>query len=127
MHKCVRCKRTVASLEEINDGCTCGSKVFTFIREDGEEKTGKNGETAGGSGTAGGESKEADAGKAPESYFARMTFTTEDVENIKVMTEGVFLVDVNALSKNPVVLKDEEGIYYVKIPFGQNSNGKKKK
>jgi len=59
-------------------------------------------------------------GKAPESYFARATFSTEDVENIKIVTEGVFCVDINALSKNPVVLKDEEGVYYVKIPFGQD-------
>jgi predicted nucleic acid-binding Zn-ribbon protein len=58
-------------------------------------------------------------GKAPSSYFARMTFTTEDVENIKIVTEGVFAVDVNALSKNPVVLKDEEGVYYVRLPFEQ--------
>jgi len=63
--------------------------------------------------------KKAEAdGKAPNSYFARATFTSEDVENIKIVTEGVFLVDVNALSKNPVVLKDDDGVYFVKIPFG---------
>ncbi len=48
---------------------------------------------------------------------ARTTFSAEDVENIKIVSEGVFVVDVNALSKNPVVLKDEEGVYYVRIPF----------
>src|SRR3989344_1096974 len=64
-------------------------------------------------------------GKAPESYHARMTFTTEDVENIKVLTEGVFALSLQSLSRDPVVLKDEEGIYYVKIPFEQNSKALK--
>ncbi len=58
--------------------------------------------------------------KAPDSYFARTTFTSEDVENIKILHEGVFLVDIKALSNNPVVLKDEEGVYYVKLPFENN-------
>lgn len=73
-----------------------------------------------------GEKKEESTGKAPESYFARTTFTSEDVENIKILREGVFLVDIKALSNSPVVLKDEEGVYYVKLPF-ENSrklNGK---
>ena len=33
MHKCVRCGRAAASLQEINDGCQCGSKVFVFDKE----------------------------------------------------------------------------------------------
>ena len=58
-------------------------------------------------------------GKMPSSYYARMSFASEDVENIKVLTQGVFLLDVNAISKNPVVLKDEDEIYYVKLPLVQ--------
>jgi hypothetical protein len=58
-------------------------------------------------------------GKVPESYFARTSFTNEDIENIKVLTQGVFILDVNAISKNPVVLKDEDEIYYVKLPLVQ--------
>jgi len=157
MHKCVRCGRAAASLQEINDGCPCGSKVFVFDKDAvsatsiAGEETGEKGiasplgtkdiassvEAKGGAGDvsvqmekkeeAGKNSKE--DGKAPESNFARMAFTHEDVENIKVVTEGVFSIDLNALSKNPVVLKDEEGIYYVRIPFeysGKGGNGKKK-
>ncbi len=149
MHKCVRCDRTATTIEEIHDGCPCGSKAFVFIRDSdplstdaqsggsGEKKAEANvsvltppqqdgnAAPAGSSGQAQPEKMNEGAtnGKAPSSYFARMTFTTEDVENIKIVTEGVFAVDVNALSKNPVVLKDEEGIYYVKLPFEQN--GKK--
>ena len=149
MHKCVRCGRSATSLKEINDGCPCGSKVFVFNREAvetsiaGEEVGPKGGaasiqvetgaEAGKKSGAAGpigaGKTGNAD-GKAPESSFARMAFTDEDVENIKVITEGVFSIDLHALDRDPVVLKDEEGVYYVRIPFEQQEgkqggNGKK--
>ena len=151
MHNCVRCGRAAASLEEIDNGCPCGSKVFVFNKESVEEKAaeGPPPKTAQGplqvpqaqeqpQQIMGEEKSKAapikesaaekaeSSGKAPESYFARTTFTSEDVENIKIIKEGVFLVDIKALSENPVVLKDEEGVYYVKLPF-ENSvtiNGK---
>ncbi len=140
MHNCVRCNKTASSIEEINNGCSCGSKVFVFIRD-------ANPADAQASDPLSSEQKpqvkftgapnqsEPLNGKAPPSYFARMSFTNEDVENIKILTEGVFMVDVNALSKNPVVLKDEEGVYYVRLPFdsegkketnGKKQNGEKK-
>ncbi len=148
MHNCVRCGRASASLEEINQGCPCGSKVFVFNKEavqNSAEQEKKMEQAASSPApqsplqqyempaqpmpSASEEPKaapqsphaekkeEAGGGKAPESYFARTTFTSEDVENIKILREGVFLVDIKALSNNPVVLKDEEGIYYVKLPF----------
>ena len=156
MHKCVRCGRAAASLQEINDGCQCGSKVFVFDKEvvcsiagenvsssegnGGQEELRRCGSAEveasriGGKDAAGGAPPPGGAagtGKAPDSYFARMAFTDEDVENIKVVTQGVFSIDLNALSRDPVVLKDEEGVYYVRIPFEQgedkpNGKGKKK-
>jgi predicted nucleic acid-binding Zn-ribbon protein len=142
MHKCVRCGRAATSLQEINNGCPCGSKVFVFNREAvaqvgiaGEPEGIKNDESSlqvEVSQEKSGGNPEKVSGNAPESYFARMAFTDEDVENIKVVTEGVFSIDLLALSKNPVVLKDEEGVYYVRIPFehgeekSKKSNGKKK-
>jgi predicted nucleic acid-binding Zn-ribbon protein len=172
MHKCAKCGRAASSLEEIDAGCPCGSKIFTFDRqaavavqatiafEDGNAAPSAAGSFApppsdaiadgkaqpfpplamgnnGGNGHDGNNGKEASAaaesGTAPESYHARLTFTDEDVENIKVLTQGVFLLDVNAISKNPVVLKDEDDIYYVKLPLEQKrakpphaeGNGKK--
>ncbi len=199
MHKCVRCERAATTIEEINEGCPCGSKVFVFIRDanaaeaeaqqkpgvsvaqpalfptDGAKEksvpsfsaddsapgakekmpdvvsegipsldfsTAKNASllqenasqqkpSANPSQTASEKPSGQENGKAPSAYFARTTFTAEDVENIKIVTEGVFAVDINALSKNPVVLKDEEGIYYVRLPFDADGkreipNGKKK-
>jgi predicted nucleic acid-binding Zn-ribbon protein len=113
MHNCVRCGKPAASLKEIQEGCPCGSKVFVFNRQNSatEEKQEKGGE-----------------GRVPESYFVRMNFSSEDVENIKILSEGVFLVDLKSLSKSPLVLKDQEGIYYVKLPVEaqlKSNDGKK--
>jgi predicted nucleic acid-binding Zn-ribbon protein len=125
MHKCVRCNKTASSIGEINAGCSCGSKVFVFIRDANEQANDplSSEPKAQVKFTEVPKSDGPENGKAPSSYFARMSFTNEDVENIKIITEGVFMVDVNALSKNPVVLKDEEGVYYVRLPFDQD--GKK--
>ncbi len=32
MHKCLKCGRLVSSVDEISEGCSCGSKVFVFHR-----------------------------------------------------------------------------------------------
>lgn len=39
MHRCLKCGRSVASVNEIAEGCPCGSKVFVFQRlpSQGEE------------------------------------------------------------------------------------------
>ncbi|MFA6327835.1 MAG: Zn-ribbon containing protein [Candidatus Micrarchaeia archaeon] len=171
MHKCSKCGRAATSLEEIEAGCPCGSKVFIFDRQIAQavaaeaEGTGRmDGAPAGNNGgaaaigmevngsgaiagngismapatestaapaafavpeTAKGKAPDAPGapegqeGKVPDSYFARTSFTNDDIENIKVLTQGVFILDVNAISKNPVVLKDEDEIYYVKLPLVQ--------
>jgi len=195
MHKCAKCGRAASSLEEIDAGCPCGSKIFKFDRQSAVQAAANEGgdadpmlsaegnarpqsaagnaelpaapggtvplpseagssarpisaldgkaqrfpplamEDDGGNGHADGKEAPAGAesGPAPESYHARVAFTGDDVENIKVLTQGVFLLDVNAISKNPVVLKDEDDIYYVKLPLEQKrakdaqegGNGKK--
>jgi predicted nucleic acid-binding Zn-ribbon protein len=126
MHKCVRCGKIAASLEDIDAGCPCGSKVFVFGKEDSPAQE----YDAGSIGKVEPKMEPVEPeGKVPSSYYARMSFATEDVENIKVLSQGVFVLDVNALSRDPMVLKDEDGIYYVKIPFeqrkGKGKNGKK--
>lgn len=108
MHKCVRCGKVANTLEEINAGCPCGAKAFIFTRVSEEAKPAENATYA---------KNDAEASKPTDTYYARATFSSEDVENVKVVSEGVFLLDVNTLSKNPMVLKDEEGIYYVKLPY----------
>jgi predicted nucleic acid-binding Zn-ribbon protein len=127
MHTCAKCGRAASSLEEIEAGCPCGSKIFTFDRQAagapaapaGEQLQKQLKEVPLPSAIEGDGNGASSQGNAPESYHARLTFTNDDIENIKVLTQGVFLLDVNAISKNPVVLKDEDDIYYVKIPLEQ--------
>ena len=152
MHKCSKCGHAASSLEEIDAGCPCGSKVFIFDRQIAQAVAAEGngglaagdveGPMAAGNGGNGSQAEagmdapaafavpetakgkaqemtEGQEGKVPESYFARTTFTDGDIENIKVLTQGVFILDVNAISKNPVVLKDEDEIYYVKLPLVQ--------
>lgn len=123
MHKCARCGREAGSLEEINNGCACGSKIFIFNKGSSEENVQEHLEGEIVFPEKQGEPAE---GKPPKSSFARAAFSSEDVENIKIVSEGVFFVNLNGLSKNPVVLKDENGIYYVKLPL-PDQNGKSKK
>jgi predicted nucleic acid-binding Zn-ribbon protein len=165
MHKCSKCGRAATSLEEIDAGCPCGSKVFVFDRQIAHAVTASgvpegNGNpaiigtaenivgespapiSAGGNGTSAAAGvgapatfaipetakdrlqgmPEMQAGKVPPSQSARVSFASEDIENIKVLTQGVFLLDVNAISKSPVVLKDEDEIYYVKLPLVQKKS-----
>lgn len=38
MHRCLKCGRTVVSVNEIAEGCACGSKVFVFHRLPSQEE-----------------------------------------------------------------------------------------
>jgi len=127
MHKCARCGREIQKLDDVNTGCPCGSKIFVFDKVVALSSSAKAIEMPPPADTQAQAPVEMNVekraeGHAPESYFARTTFTTEDVENIKIVSKGVFLVDVNALSKSPVVLKDDEGVYFVKIPIEQGGS-----
>ncbi|MCX8196884.1 MAG: hypothetical protein N3G80_01025 [Candidatus Micrarchaeota archaeon] len=105
MHKCLRCGKRIDSLEQIKTGCECGSKIFVFNKE---AVAVRQKETEG-------------DGRLPDSYFAVISFREDDVENIKIVEEGIFSIDLDGLSRNPVVLKDQDGVYYIKIePKGDN-------
>ncbi|MCX6777715.1 MAG: Zn-ribbon containing protein [Candidatus Micrarchaeota archaeon] len=102
-HKCVRCG-TVYDDEDVNtlaEGCGCGSKVFLFISGEEEEK------------------KVGDTGWI-EKELAGITnaggVVVLEVENVRVLQDGVFELDISSLAKNPVVVKDNNEVYYIKLP-----------
>ncbi|MEM4348756.1 MAG: hypothetical protein QXN37_04280 [Candidatus Anstonellaceae archaeon] len=109
MHRCIRCGKSASSLDQINNGCECGSRIFIFNKDWVLSKESR---------------EDAEDGKPPKSYYATIAFCNEDVENIKVIDDGVFSIDLSGLSENPVVVKDQEGVYYIKIE--QKWNGKKR-
>lgn len=190
MHTCMRCGRAMETAEEMQGGCTCGSKAFIFTKSYGEDATlpspcttpavnipEKSGESKeddaetravepqkqGETGTAavalqqdapeaaaaenpvqqatnapeipasekasGEKGKNADAlppviegFEAEGEFFIKPIEVAKkengfEVENVRLLESGVFEVDVLSLAKNPLVLKDQNDVYYVKLPL----------
>jgi predicted nucleic acid-binding Zn-ribbon protein len=100
MHKCIRCGKPVSDLSQIEKGCGCGSKAFVFVRDARQQDEVD---------TRWIESEVANVSKNGKSVVL-------EVENIKMLEKGVFEIDLNSLMKNPLVFKDVNGVYYVKLP-----------
>lgn len=49
------------------------------------------------------------------------SISTGGIENIRQVAKGVFELDVGALGAGPLVIRDENGIYYVRLPFSQGT------
>ncbi|PIT84906.1 hypothetical protein COU37_00070 [Candidatus Micrarchaeota archaeon CG10_big_fil_rev_8_21_14_0_10_45_29] len=200
MHICLKCGRAAQSVDEITEGCTCGSKVFVFKREakpikanppatppakenhpaedkiqiaenakkpaEGMQKSPEE---------APSEDKPASPLKHPENPVSKDSLSPasniypplaakdepkkapssvasailseepiddepgydysevwlskgakisaaepgSQVENIKQVRSGVFEVDLLGVKSGPLVVKDEDGVYYVRLPFSQ--------
>jgi predicted nucleic acid-binding Zn-ribbon protein len=102
-HKCVRCNRIYVDgdVHTLSEGCTCGAKVFIF--------------------TGNGEFDSVEDVRWIEEELAGIVKKTQapvslEVENVKILQNGIFEIDISSLAKNPVVVKDCEGIYYLRLP-----------
>ena len=101
-HKCVRCNKLhAAGSLALKNGCDCGAKVFVFLSDkDAEHELGDM--------------------KWIEHELAHIAKKTDapvtlDVENVRVLNRGTFELDVNSLIRNPLVVKDEDGVYYIRL------------
>ena len=102
-HKCVRCSRVYLDGDShaLSSGCECGAKVFIFSQE--------------------GELDQVEDVRWIEEELAGIVKKTQapvslDVENVRILQNGIFEIDISSLSKNPVVVKDSEGVYYLRLP-----------
>lgn len=140
-HKCVRCGRVLASNSpELLKGCGCGSRVFVFLRDD--QVTLKELEASGITPTE--EQKE----KAPEEGIdsKELAWLEEELsplavekpvsidydaaENLRVLEQGSYELNVSSLMRgDPLVVKSEKGVYYIRLPefTKRRGNAKKKK
>ena len=103
-HKCVRCGEVYfENAPELIRGCSCGTKVFLFVRNIEELKKIKD--------TAWIEA-------AIREYVSIQSKPIAlEVENIRMLQRGVFEFNLKSLfSKEPIVLRDSLGIYYIKLP-----------
>ncbi len=101
-HKCVRCNKIYQDGDHaLSEGCGCGAKVFIF--------------------TNSGDLDSVEDIRWIEEELAGIVKKTQapvslEVENVRVLQNGIFEIDISSLAKNPVVVKDSEGVYYLRLP-----------
>ncbi|MFH1424205.1 MAG: Zn-ribbon containing protein [archaeon] len=122
MHQCLKCKATYEDdAVPILNGCTCGSRMFLFIKQDDDierieiirdeleskiqeiEQEAKIEETA--------------PAKKPKKRFG--------IETIKIKDIGVYEINIDALMKGrPIVVLSKSGSYIISLPsvFGRESD-----
>lgn len=116
-HKCARCKKIYDdNAPELLTGCSCGARVFLFVKE--EERRKKTGK------------KEIDDDlEWLDKELARKLETEDmtvhlDVENLLRLSKGKYRLNISSLMRGePLVFKAKDGVYYIDIPYSM----KKKK
>lgn len=116
-HKCARCEKIYDSnAKELLSGCSCGSRLFLFLRE----REGRSRDEI---------IKELKEKKITESdikwldrefgdKLANKGTIRLDIENMIRIEEGKFTLDIASLmAGQPIVVKAEEGVYYIDIPY----------
>jgi len=106
-HKCVKCGKLYEhASEEILNGCICGSKLFYFVKGDGEPSRKRVAESL---------------PQDPEiEYFYELEEDNEmiafDIESIRVKSSGKYELDLNSLMNNSgLIYSYGEGKYSVDI------------
>ncbi|NOZ80836.1 MAG: hypothetical protein GXP63_04130 [DPANN group archaeon] len=114
-HRCVRCSTLYPDgAEEILSGCSCGSKLFFYVRKDRVEESKKI---------------TTQLTKAEKTQIEKDVFdivgldhkTDEpvvlDLESIRILKPGKYELDlVNLFRKRPVIYKLAEGKYVIDLP-----------
>ena len=138
-HACTKCTKVYADKSDaILRGCTCGSRVFHFIKSTLPQQqqfqpvqlTALSESAAGANGNGNGSALDSvvdemaiQAGQG-NAIAIESTLEPDAVENIKVIEPGSYSINVPSLMKGgPVVLKSDAGVYYVRLP---EPNGKKR-
>ena len=103
-HRCVRCAKEYSDTSrELLTGCSCGARVFVFLRE--------------GQAPADEDYAWLENELSPLTKDKPVSIDTEAAENLRILEKGSYEIDVKALmAGNPLVVKSEKGIYYIKMP-----------
>ncbi len=126
-HQCVRCNSFYDDgSNEILKGCSCGSKLFFFVKKEALEKAKEEPLT---------NLSEEEREQIEKDVFDLIGDAREedkpvvlDFESIRVLKPGKFELDLVHLFKNdPLVYKLEEGKYMIDIPgmFSEGKDGSK--
>lgn len=110
-HRCMNCGETYDDeAEELIDGCECGSSLFIYEKgEEIAEEEKERVET---------EIKQMAAAGIEEKGDIKFEF---DLDSITVEEEGVYRINISRLLKEiPLVIKKDEGKYYIQLPSAFN-------
>ncbi|MBW2981064.1 Zn-ribbon domain-containing protein [Candidatus Woesearchaeota archaeon] len=127
-HQCVRCNKFYDDgASEILKGCSCGGRLFFYIRKDKLKKVKEVVEGA--------KLTPADKEKIEKDVFDLVGSQIDkdqpvvlDLEAIRVSKPGKYELDlVHLFRKDPLVIKLEEGKYMIDIVESFNQTGKKEK
>jgi len=105
-HRCIRCgKHYEDNAIELIRGCGCGARLFLYMKK--QEDLQKIGNTNW-------IEKEL---KSIADRCEQKPLSLE-IENVRLLEKGVFELNLKSLilNRDPVVVKDSYGVYYVKLP-----------
>ena len=114
-HQCVRCNKFYEDgAQEILKGCSCGARLFFYIKKEKLEETKKITEKL-----TKEEKKEVekDVLDLVDLDMAKEKPIVLDLESIKIMKPGKYELDLVRMFKGePLIFKLEEGKYIIDIP-----------
>ena len=127
-HQCVRCSKFYDDgAEEILKGCSCGAKLFFYIRKDKLKKSKEADETT--------KLTVEDKQQIEKDVFEMVGSKIDedkpivlDLESVRVTKPGKYELDlVHLFKKDPLVIKLEDGKYMIDVVESFNQMEKKKK
>ena len=114
-HQCVRCNKFYEDgAQEILKGCSCGARLFFYIKKERLEESKKITENL-----TKEEKKEVekDVLDLVDADMAKEKPIVLDLESIKIMKPGKYELDLVRMFKGePLIFKLEEGKYIIDIP-----------
>jgi len=125
-HKCARCGKIYDdNSPELIDGCSCGARVFLYLKE----KPGRNEEDTIEELRLK-EIGEEDLKRLDREFGMDLDKTGRtihlDLENLHQIDKGRYRIDLKSLMKgDPLIMKVGEGVYYIDI-IDAMSRGRKK-
>ncbi len=124
-HKCARCGKIYDNrASELMKGCTCGARVFLFIKHKPDtskaETLKKLNEQ---------ELDDSDLEWLDDKFREELEKSDKtvrlDVENLLRLGEGKYRLNVASLMKgDPLVVKVKKGVYYIDIPYSMKKKRK---
>lgn len=108
-HQCVRCSKVYENQSaELMKGCSCGSRVFLFLKQDLKPVEKKQ------------DYKWLEDELAFLTKDKPVSIDPEAVENLHIVEQGSYELDLPSLMKgDPLVIRSDKDVYYVKLPDPQ--------